>query len=89
MLGHVSKGIEGATCGGVGGGGVDKGLPGHVNLVLEEDVVKSCLQVLLVLNVSLVVGSIDLHDHPHQSRKAALSMKWGKGGRQGWGEPQR
>jgi hypothetical protein len=40
------------------------GLPGHVYLVLKEDVVKGCLQVLLVLNVSLVVGSIHLHVHP-------------------------
>ncbi len=60
--------LQGLIGGGRGGGGqqVDKGLPCHVNLVLEEDVVKSCLQVLLVLNVSLVVGAIHLHD-PHQS----------------------
>ncbi len=43
--------------------GVERGLPCHVNLVLEEDVVKSCLQVLLVLNVSLVVGSVHLQVH--------------------------
>ncbi len=77
---HVSKGIEGATCGGTRG--VDKRLPCHVNLVLEEDVVKSCLQVLLVLNVSLVVGSIHLHHHPHQSNKAALVQEMWEGSKQ-------
>lgn len=65
-----ARGVKRGYCGGKGG--VDKGIPCHVNLVLEEDVVKSCLQVLLVLNVSLVVGSVHLHDHSHQSRKAAL-----------------
>ena len=63
MLTHVSKGINGAKRGGKTEEGCDKGLPGHVNLVLEEDVVKSCLQVLLVLNVSLVVWSVHLHVH--------------------------
>ncbi len=63
MLCHVSRGEEGAILE-MGGGGVDKGLQGHVYLVLEEDIVKGCLQVLLVLNVSLVVGSIHLHVHP-------------------------
>ena len=77
MLSHVSKGIEWATCG--RNRGVDRGLPCHVNLVLEEDVVKSCLQVLLILNVSLVVGSIHLRVQPHQSRKAAPCP--GDGGR--------
>ncbi len=38
--------------------GVSK--PGHVNLVLEEDVIKGCLQVVLVLNVGLVVGAVHL-----------------------------
>ena len=64
----------------VGGqGGFNKRLPCHVNLVLEKDVVKSCLQVLLVLNVSLVVGSIHLHHHPHQSNIAALVQEMGEG----------
>jgi len=72
-----ARGVKRGYCGGKGG--VDKGVPCHVNLVLEEDVVKSCLQVLLVLNVSLVVGSVHLHDHSHQSRKAALVQEIGKG----------
>lgn len=43
--------------------GCEGGSPGHVNLVLEEDVVEGGLQVLLVLNVSLVVGPVHLHTH--------------------------
>ena len=34
----------------------EEALPGHVNLVLEEDVIKSSLQVCLVGNVALVVA---------------------------------
>ena len=43
--------------------GHEAGSPGHVNLVLEEDVIEGSLQVLLVLNVSLVVGPVHLHTH--------------------------
>ena len=53
--------------------------PGHVNLVLEEDVVEGSLQVLLVLNVSLVVGPIHLptHTHPllHSSMHAVIHAR--------------
>ena len=39
-----------------------QGLPGHVDLILEEDVIKGSLQVCLVTDVTLVIVAVHLHD---------------------------
>ena len=37
--------------------------PGHVDLVLEEDVVKGSLQVGLIPDIALVIVTIHLHQY--------------------------
>ena len=69
----VKSGGGGGSGGGVKGGrgakqrSVQEPSPGHVNLVLEEDVVKGSLQVSLVPNVTLVIVTIHLHQDQYPS----------------------